>query len=438
MKPIKRIAAALVALAAFCLCVALAACSDVTGLVSGTQSGEFPVTVNEVTINAKPSRVVVLSPSLADVVLALGCDTQLAAGSENCTQDSLRDLKKLSAGDAQAVVGENPDLVLLDPASSGAEQALRDAGLTVLNLAPAKDRGDFERLYSQVSSALNGGGPGYDTGIRVAQDVFQTLDDINRVASAQGEIVTVCCYLYDLDSAAVTGDMLASTVMTYSGLSNAFGDLAGGQYAYENLRNANPYIIFCPPGLKSQMEEDSRFAGLQAVRNGRVVELDPSLMEWQGRTVVSAALEMSAAAFPELLEENSMQVTDPTEKIEDQVSSAIASSMLEEDPTTYEPLEEGDQGEDVLAMQTRLDELGYLDTEYDGHYGEYTAGCVREFQKVNGLPETGTADNDTLKMLYSTLAKSKDGTIALHSPSPSPSGEPGGTPEPSETGEQAG
>lgn len=421
-------------LALLCLCLALPACSDMGGLVSGVQAGVFPVEVNGVTINARPQRVAVLSPSLADVVLALGCDTQLAAGSEDCTQASLKDLNKLDPGDPEAIAGANPDLVLLDPASSGAEEALKEKGLTVLNIAPAVDRQDFERLYAQVSSALTGDGVGYDAGISAAQNIFITLDDIKRIVPS--DKVTTACYLYDLEGSGVTGDMFASTIMTYSGVTNIFQSLTGGQYDQETLRMQNPSIIFCPPGLKAELEGDSRFSDLQAVQGGRIVEMEPSLIERQGRTVVEAALEISAAAFPELLEENSMQVSDPADEINSAVSSAILSSALEEDDgVTYETLQEGDQGEEVFAMQTRLDELGYLDTEYDGHYGEYTAGCVKEFQKVNGLPETGIADSDTQKLLYSKLAKSKDGVNVTASPEPdgSPSPDPEASPSPEAT-----
>lgn len=419
-----------------CLCLALSGCSDMSGLVSGAQTGVFPVEVNGVTINARPQRVAVLSPSLADVVLALGCDTQLAAGSESCTQASLKDLNKLDPGDPEAVAGANPDLVLLDPASAGVEEALKEKGLTVLNIAPATDRQDFERLYAQVSSALTGDGVGYDGGISAAQNIFITLDDIKRIVPS--DKVTTACYLYDLEGSGVTGDMFASTVMTYSGVTNIFQSLTGGQYDQEALRMQNPDLIFCRPGLKEELEGDSRFAGLQAVQAGKIVELDPVLMERQGRTVVEAALEISAAAFPELLEENSMQVSDPADEINSAVSSAILSSALEEDDgIVYETLQEGDQGEEVFTMQARLDELGYLDTEYDGHYGEYTAGCVREFQKVNGLPETGVADSDTQKLLYSKLAKPKDGASASASPEPegSPSPDPGASPSPEPTAE---
>ncbi len=135
-------------------------------------------------------------------------------------------------------------------------------------------------------------------------------------------------------------------------------------------------------------------------------------MEWQGRTVVTAALAISGGAYPELLEESSIgENTDPTSKIEDTVSSALASAEPQggSSAPVYEQLNPEDQSEDVYKMQERLEELGFLDAEYDGYYGDHTTECVKEFQRVNGLEQTGVADADTLKRLYSTLAKDKDG-----------------------------
>lgn len=401
-----------------------AACSNVGDLVSGTPAGEFPVEINGVSVGAKPQKVVVLSPSLADVVLALGCETQLLAGSEGCTQEALGKLQKVDAGNASAISGLAPDLVLLDPNCAGVEQALRDAGLTVLNIAPAVDREDFERLYSQVSSALNGGGPGYDQGITCAQGVFRTLDDINRLIP-QKDTVTTGCYLYDLEGSAVTGDMLGTTIMTYSGVTNIFSSLSGGQYGEDDLRVSNPTVIFCRPGLKEELRGDSRYNNLQAVREGNVIELEPSVMEWQGRTVVAAAIAISGGAYPEMLEESSIgENNDPASKIDDDVSSALASEEPGDASSEYETLNPGDQSEDVFSMQERLEELGYLDAEYDGYYGDHTTECVKEFQRVNGLEQTGVADSDTLKRMFSTLAKDKDGNMAaaVNAPTGGPNG----------------
>lgn len=391
-------------LGAFCILAAFAGCSQVRDMVSGVAAtGEFPVDVGGVTVSARPQKAVVLSPSLADVILALGCETQLAAATEDCTQAGLKDLQKVPAGDTQAVLDLGPDLVLVDPSSNGSADALREAGVTVVEIAPATDREDFERLYSEVSSAFSGGGSGAEAGVKTAQDIFLTLDNINRLVPK--EKITTACYLYDLDGSAVTGDMFGSTIMTYSGVTNVFESLEGGAYEFDSLRVSNPDFIFCPPGLKEQIRADSRFENFQAVLNDRVVEMDPSLMAWQGRTVVETAYEISASAFPELVEENSMEVQDPGEKIDSEVSSAIQNSSSAADDTEYETLREGDQGESVLKMQERLEELGYLDTEYDGHYGSYTAGCIQEFQRVNGLEETGVANGETQRLLHSENAK---------------------------------
>ena len=332
-------------------CGAFAGCSQVDDIVSNvTAAGVFPVEVNGVTISSRPSRVVVLSPSLADVILALGCETQLAGASEGCTQSALDELEKVSADSVEAIQALQPDLVLVDPNSSGAQSALEEAGVTVLSVEPATDRSDFERLYSQVSSALLGGEAGYDEGIATAQDIFITLDNINRIVPK--DTITTACYLYDLDGSAVTGDMFGSTIMSYAGVTNVFESLEGGTYDFQSLEIANPNVIFCAPGLKEQIESDSRFADFQAVQQGNVVEMDESLMEWQGRTIVETAYEISAAAFPQLLESSS-SVSDPTQDIESQVSSAL------EAQAQYETLEQGDQGDSVQALQERLTQLGY-------------------------------------------------------------------------------
>ena len=74
--------------------------------------------------------------------------------------------------------------------------------------------------------------------------------------------------------------------------------------------------------------------------------------------------------------------------------------------TTYPTLQKGDtDAEDGVAyivfLQNRLIELGFLNDEADGYYGENTLNAVKDFQKSNGLQETGIADPFTQEKLYS-------------------------------------
>ena len=58
----------------------------------------------------------------------------------------------------------------------------------------------------------------------------------------------------------------------------------------------------------------------------------------------------------------------------------------------------------IVFMQNRLIELGYLADEADGYYGDNTQQAIKEFQKSNGLQETGIADPSTQAKLYSDVS----------------------------------
>lgn len=62
----------------------------------------------------------------------------------------------------------------------------------------------------------------------------------------------------------------------------------------------------------------------------------------------------------------------------------------------------GTQGKDVQKLQERILELGYyLSDEAIGVYGDRTAAAVSEFQRQNGLEQTGEADTTTCTLLFS-------------------------------------
>jgi len=73
--------------------------------------------------------------------------------------------------------------------------------------------------------------------------------------------------------------------------------------------------------------------------------------------------------------------------------------------SSYQPLFEGDKGEDVRRMQRKLIDLGYLNDTADGSYGPRTAAAVREFCETNGLGSASYASSAMLEKLYSGSAK---------------------------------
>ena len=75
---------------------------------------------------------------------------------------------------------------------------------------------------------------------------------------------------------------------------------------------------------------------------------------------------------------------------------------LEESEYEWRILQYGDEGDDVLELQTRLRDLKYYTGNLSGRYREGTREAVKVFQSDFDLEATGIADIQTQAVLYST------------------------------------
>ena len=74
-------------------------------------------------------------------------------------------------------------------------------------------------------------------------------------------------------------------------------------------------------------------------------------------------------------------------------------------PASITVLRKGSKGAEVVALQAKLIELGYLQAgSNDGDFGSGTEAAVKAFQKNNGLKEDGVAGQETQTRLYSPEA----------------------------------
>ena len=93
------------------------------------------------------------------------------------------------------------------------------------------------------------------------------------------------------------------------------------------------------------------------------------------------------------------------------VINGIADPMLldrfyaEDFPDIPGALSKGASGEEVKRVQRRLYGLEYQFRPADGAYGGGTERAIKDFQKRNGLSQTGTADQSTLGKLFSNSAR---------------------------------
>lgn len=93
---------------------------------------------------------------------------------------------------------------------------------------------------------------------------------------------------------------------------------------------------------------------------------------------------------------------DPEETETDSAPENIPDEgELEEEVLEARALQYGDEGNDVLELQTRLQELKYYTGNLSGRYREGTREAVKTFQEDYGLEATGIADPATQARVYS-------------------------------------
>ena len=105
----------------------------------------------------------------------------------------------------------------------------------------------------------------------------------------------------------------------------------------------------------------------------------------------------------------------------ERVVVAATPTPTPEPEVTYATLSKGDKSDEVLEMQNRLYELGFLLDDRDGAFGSKTQTAVKLFQQAAGLEATGIADNETLQRLYADDAPRTE--YAQATPTPAPAAE---------------
>lgn len=375
---------------------------------------EYPVTVSGVTIQKSPEKVVVLSDSLADIILALELENKLIARTDECTQEKLATLPSIGSIqniDLDKISSYSPDLILADKTiENNLLEKLQTLNIPVICLEPATKRESFITLYQDLGSILTGAQTGKTLGENTANNILMTLDDINRIIPKKG-VVTTACYFYDSNKKIASGDTLASMLLELSGATNIAKGSTNFNIDTTALKISNPNFIFCAENTKNDLLADSTISSLQAAQNGNTFEMDKSLMTRQGHTVVDAVTFMASKMYPEIATSNSSKSdnneTSSKQEGTSQTESNSTESIAEK---TYENIQisNGDVSDDVLKVENRLDELNFMPTKPDNVFNEYTVRAITDFQYINGLNATGEANKETLELLFSDHAKTRE------------------------------
>ncbi len=109
-------------------------------------------------------------------------------------------------------------------------------------------------------------------------------------------------------------------------------------------------------------------------------------------------LEQTKAAVQHFQKDNQLN----TSGIVDDETAALLNKIR------FRELKAGMQSKAVALIQERLIEQGYLHSKATGNFKTQTVNAIKEFQKDNGIPETGIADVATQELLFTQSAVDKN------------------------------
>lgn len=152
-----------------------------------------------------------------------------------------------------------------------------------------------------------------------------------------------------------------------------------------------------------------------AISSGSETAVEDSEARWQivSNSVTQLEAATSAAELTAIINGQTITVQSATPE------------PTQAPAATFAPLQKGDENNDVMKLQIRLYDLGYLNDDRDGVFGSKTQTAVKLFQERAGLTASGIADNETQTLLYSDEAPYAPGKAT-----PTPAATPEPTPEP--------
>lgn len=262
---------------------------EATSPTPGTQEG-FPVTVGDLTLEAQPTRIVSLSPTVTEMLFAIGAGEQVVAVDEQSNYPPEAPVTDLSGFNlnVDALVAYDPDLVVISSFAGDLVPQLETLDIPVY-VAPDNPT-SMDDVYAQITELGALTGRVEEAEALVAQMESELTALFDRAPKREEPLT----YFIEIDESlwTYTADSLISVLFAEVGLENIV-DEPGSisvQLSAEVLFEADPDIIFLIDtryGVDAEsVAARDGWDALQAVRNGQIIELDTDMASRWGPRLV--------------------------------------------------------------------------------------------------------------------------------------------------------
>jgi len=257
-----------------------------------------------------PERIISCMPSVTEMLFALNLSNEVVGVTTNCNFPPEAKKKEKIGGftlNLEKIVSLKPDLVVMIAGAQNKEiKRFQDYGLPVYTLEPLTVNAVMEDLLKLGQLT------GHERSARrVVGEMESRIKAVERRTSrfrpGLGQVLELWSAKSGQRKALVIvgynplivagGGTFIDDIVNHAGVINFAGQAKAAypHYSFEQLINENPPYIIIPRGLVGErtIKNDERWQSLEAVRNDRVLFIDPDILSRPGPRVALAIEQIS-------------------------------------------------------------------------------------------------------------------------------------------------
>lgn len=242
-------------------------------------------------LQAPATRIVSLNPVTTELLFALEAGERLVGRTSwDLFPEAARAVPDMGAGmgpNIEAVIGQRPDLVILYASESNrrAAQQFRAAGIATLTYRTDRLE-DLQRVTPVIARAI-----GADTLGRVVLDSVLASVEAVRALSRPAQAPRAFWHIWETPLMTIGASSYLSELLEVAGAVNVFADIAqpSPQISLEEVARRDPDVVLAGPNSAARIRSSPAWQSVRAVREGRVVVIDTTVVGRPGVRVGEAA-----------------------------------------------------------------------------------------------------------------------------------------------------
>ena len=269
----------------------------------------WPLTIDngdgaDLVLEEEPQRIVSVSPSITEILYAIGAGDKLIARSDYCNYPEevleLESVGQIYGADMEKILSLEPDLVVASahfPDESIAQ--LEDAGIQVLYRYDENSYEGVTDIITTVGEAVNR----KPEAAKVAAVMAGRIALTSMLVSAEERVPAYYVIGYgEYGDYTATGDTYINELLECAGAKNIAGEEQGWSYSVEKLLEEDPEVIFVPAYAYDDFIVTEPYSELTAVREGKVYAVNNDLLDRQTPRNADIVVELAELLHPAVFE----------------------------------------------------------------------------------------------------------------------------------------